>query len=287
MKCSIASYLFIFLAGVLLVSSCQNRPKEVLKRKEMERLLYDVYLAEATMENEYHRFNSPEKKEAYINRVFALHGVSQAQWDTSLSWYSDRIDLYLKMNDSVKVRLDRARKEVDGEIGRLAARKVSDPRTLSPSYIPSYYSFSGSAAERGFRFHLNEYDVKERITDDQFTYTYSVIGIPPLFPPRITSLLTLEYGDTSIYLPQQITENKTYRTIATKYLPEDTLRNTRQDTLRHIYGYIHLLDSLNSATHIQLYHISLGDDVADSTLSVVPMEEIIVQDERSDTLQHR
>lgn len=182
MKCSIASYLFIFLAGVLLVSSCQNRPKEVLKRKEMERLLYDVYLAEATMENEYHRFNSPEKKEAYINRVFALHGVSQAQWDTSLSWYSDRIDLYLKMNDSVKVRLDRARKEVDGEIGRLAARKVSDPRTLSPSYIPSYYSFSGSSAERGFRFHLNEYDVKERITDDQFTYTYSVIGIPPLFP---------------------------------------------------------------------------------------------------------
>lgn len=79
----------------------------------MERLLYDVYLAKPPWRMST-TVLTPRKKEAYINRVFALHGVSQAQWDTSLSWYSDRIDLYLKMNDSVKVRLDRARKEVDG-----------------------------------------------------------------------------------------------------------------------------------------------------------------------------
>jgi hypothetical protein len=56
------------------------------------------------MENDYQNFNTPEKKEAYINKVFQAHKATQAQWDTSLSWYSDRIDLYLKMNDSVKAR---------------------------------------------------------------------------------------------------------------------------------------------------------------------------------------
>lgn len=44
---------------VVSISSCQNRPKEVLNRKNMERLLYDVYVAEATMENDYQHFNTP------------------------------------------------------------------------------------------------------------------------------------------------------------------------------------------------------------------------------------
>ena len=100
MKFKLASYFFFFIVMGVLISSCQNRPKEVLNRKQMERVLYDVYVAEATIENDYQHFNTPEKKEAYINEVFKEHRITQAQWDTSLSWYSDRIDLYLKMNDS-------------------------------------------------------------------------------------------------------------------------------------------------------------------------------------------
>lgn len=264
MKYSIASYLLFFLVGLLFVSSCQNRPKEVLSRKEMERLLYDVYLAEATMENDYQRFNTPEKKEAYISRLFAAHGVTHTEWDSSLSWYSDRIDLYLKMNDSVKARLERARKEVDTEIGRLASRKAHDPYTLSPSYVPRYYSFTSSAADRGFSFRLQESELKDRIPDNQFSFTYSVIGIPLNFPNRLTSRLTLEYGDTTIYLPQTITENKTYRVTAMKYLPADTLARIQEDTLRQIYGYLHLHDSLQNSTHIQLYNISLNSLAVDS-----------------------
>jgi len=94
-------YPLLLLAASLLITSC-FRPKEVLSRKKMERLMYDVYIAEATIENDYQGFDTPEKKEAYINRVFEQHNVSQARWDSSLAWYSDRIDLYLRMNDSVK-----------------------------------------------------------------------------------------------------------------------------------------------------------------------------------------
>ncbi len=247
-----------------MVSSCQNRPKEVLNRKQMERLLYDVYLAEATMENDYQQFNTPEKKEAYINRLFAAHGVTPARWDSSLSWYSDRIDLYLKMNDSVKARLERARKGVDDEIGRLASRKVLDPRTLSPSYIPPYYSFGSSSADRGFRFRLNESELDELIQDSTFFFTYSVIGIPPNFTSRLTSRLTLEYGDTTIYIPQAITENKRYCVTLMKYLPADTVLKIEEDTLRQLFGYLHLHDSLAHHTHIQLYNIFLGDESVDS-----------------------
>jgi hypothetical protein len=284
-KYSIFPYLLIFLAGLLMISSCQNRPKEVLSRKEMEQLLYDVYLAEATMENEYQLFNTPEKKEAYINRLFASHGVTQAEWDSSLAWYSDRIDLYLKMNDSVKARLERARKEVDAEIARLAALKVRDPRTLSPSYIPRHYLFTSSAADRGFRFRLLEPDINERITSGHFSFTFSVIGIPPCFPHRLTSLLMLEYGDTTIYLPQRITENRTYRFTAMKYLPGDSISEIRGDTLREIHGYLHLHDSLKRSALIQLYDIRLGSVVADSA-EIIPSREEIGSLQERDGLLH-
>ena len=82
----------------------------------MEQVMYEVYVAEATMENDYRNFDTSEKKEAYIDQVFKMNGVTQTQWDTSLSWYSDRIDLYLRMNDSVKSRLKLAQSTLDTEI---------------------------------------------------------------------------------------------------------------------------------------------------------------------------
>ena len=69
MRDKTVSYLFFFLLLLLIVSSCQNRPKEVLKRKNMEQLMYDIYIAEATLENDYGNFNTPEKKEALIQAL--------------------------------------------------------------------------------------------------------------------------------------------------------------------------------------------------------------------------
>ena len=53
----------------------------------MEEIMYEVYVAEATMENDYRSFDTSEKKEAYIDQMFKMIGVTQSQWDTSLSWY--------------------------------------------------------------------------------------------------------------------------------------------------------------------------------------------------------
>ena len=100
MKHKVFAYVFFITASAMLISFC-SRPKEVLSKKEMEKLLYDIYIAEALIENDYATFDTPEKKEAFIQQVFRKYGVTEAQWDTSLSWYADHIDIYLKINDSV------------------------------------------------------------------------------------------------------------------------------------------------------------------------------------------
>jgi hypothetical protein len=236
---------------VVLISSCQNRPKEVLNRKQMERVLYDVYVAEATMENDYQNFNTPEKKEAYIHKVFQLHHITQAQWDTSLSWYSDRIDLYLKMNDSVKARLQRARNDIDVQISQQYAPQLADSALFSPSYIPRTFAFSLPSTRNGIRFRLDSTDISAKIPDDHFSFTFSVIGIPPAYRARFTSLLTLQYGDTTFYKWLKISENKTYSLSASKFIENDTLSQIR--------GFVHLQDTTATASQICLYDIYLGN----------------------------
>lgn len=245
------SYLFLFVLLGGLAFSCQNRPKEVLNRKQMERLMYDVYIAEATMENDYQNFNTPEKKEAYISRVFKAHKTTQAQWDTSLSWYSDRIDLYLKMNDSVKARLQRARQEIDLLITRQNQVQPKDPSLLPLSYLPPVYSFSIPDARRGFRFRLDSAEISSRVTGNDFLFAFSVAGIPSRLSSPFTSLLALVYSDTTIYRFQEIKENKTYEFPVSKYITGDTITE--------ITGFVRLQDSIGIIPAIQLYNIYFGD----------------------------
>ena len=249
MKSKLALYLCFFIV-VVSTFSCQNRPKEVLNRKQMERVLYDVYVAEAIMENDYQHFNTPEKKEAYIHEVFRTHHITQAQWDTSLSWYSDRIDLYLKMNDSVKSRLQRARIDIDARLAAQLAQQYTDPSLFHPSYIPRTFSFSMPSPRNGFRFQLDSTDIREKLSDDHFTFTFSVIGMPPAYHPRFSSLLALHYADTILYQQVDITENKNYSMGASKFI--------ENDTLNQIQGFLHLQDTTGMGAQIRLYNIFLG-----------------------------
>jgi hypothetical protein len=249
-KFKLASYFFFFIVMGVLISSCQNRPKEVLNRKQMERVLYDVYVAEATIENDYQHFNTPEKKEAYINEVFKEHRITQAQWDTSLSWYSDRIDLYLKMNDSVRARLQRARSNVDAQLSQQNALQWTDPFLNSPSYIPRTFAFCMPSARSGLRFRLDSIEINEKIPDDHFSFTFSVIGLPSSYHPRFSSLLTLQYADTTLYQWVNITENRTYSLPASKFI--------ENDTLSQIWGFVHLQDTTRVVSQIKLYDIFLG-----------------------------
>lgn len=244
------AYLFLFILLGGLAYSCQNRPKEVLNRKQMERLMYDVYIAEATIENDYQNFNTPEQKEAYINKVFRSHKTTQAQWDTSLSWYSDRIDLYLKMNDSVKARLQRTRQQIDAMVAQ-QNQGQGTPALLSPSYLPPFYIFSMPDTKRGFQFRLDSAEISSKVAGDDFLFTFSAIGIPSWFSSPFTSLLTLVYSDTTIYRFQKILENKTYELSGSKYIAGDTITEIR--------GFVRLQDSTVVMPHIQLYNISFGD----------------------------
>ena len=246
-------YYLLLLFMSTLITSCQNRPKEVLSRKKMEQIMYEVYVAEAIMENEYRSFDTSEKKEAYINKVFKMNGVTQSQWDASLSWYSDRIDQYLRMNDSVKSRLQRAQSDIESEIAQINIQKnITNAEVYSASYIPKNYSFLSPEIERNrLRFSIDSTEISEKLTDSIFSFNYSVLGVKPSSVYRLSSLITLVYSDTTIYNSQEVTDNITYSLPIEKYIKEDTLK--------HIFGYIHLENPTGINPNIMLYNLNMGN----------------------------
>lgn len=228
--------------------------------------MYDVYIAEATMENDYQNFNTAEKKEIYINNVFATNGVSQIQWDSSLSWYSDRIDLYLKMNDSVKARIKRTQVEIDSRISEQNVKQIyTDEKIYSASYIPYYYCFlMPDQYNGGFRFRFDSTAIANDFVENDFSFNFNVIGIPQIANFDLTSMLTLVYGDTTIYRQENINENRKYSMPISKYI--------LIDTLRQINGFVKLHNLYSVTPNIQLYNISLGNRV-DEEIGDVLLEE--------------
>lgn len=81
------SSLFLFLAlSLVLLSSCEKRPDNILSKGKMRSVLYDYHLAQG-MINELEGGHEQEGN-AYIDAVFAKHGITVAQFDSSMVWYN-------------------------------------------------------------------------------------------------------------------------------------------------------------------------------------------------------
>lgn len=252
-------YLFLLMLA-MMVFSCHNRPSEVLPRKKMENVMYDMYIAEAIIDHDYQNFTLPEKKEALIKHVLEKHKISEARWDTSLSWYSDNIDQYLQINDSVKSRLQREQKVVQ-QLSIQEAAMLDEFNIKPKDYIPRNYHIAGLGCDRGFKFTLDSTQLAERFEDnDTIHFRFKVIGVNPYIASSLKSMLTVKYADTTIYHMSQIEENKSYS------FP--LLRNIEQDTIVSLDGFVNLSGKL-PLIPLQLYQISLGSIVInDSTVLI-------------------
>ena len=263
MKFKSASYLLLILASALVFSSCLNRPREVLNRRAMERLMLDVLVAEATMGIEWSNFSTPEIQEAFMRDVFRQHRVTQAQWNASLDWYSDRIDIFLQMNDSVMARLQRARIVIENEIARRQAWEDAILASFLDTYIPSTYAFWTPSARSGFVFRFDSLQIAERFPYAEFSFRFHAIGIPPTIDTfDFRAVLRLEYADTTIFVVERITENIAHRMPISRYIERDSLLfaadSIQFDTLRHLSGFVRLSDMHRKLTTIQLFNIALG-----------------------------
>jgi len=102
-----------------LFSSC--RPRGVLSRKEMVDVLFDIHLTEAAVSGIYgpipeewtHGLETDYFRDMAYRSVLRKHHLTQEEFYTSVSWYSNHMNLYEKVYIDVQQKMDDFKTAVD------------------------------------------------------------------------------------------------------------------------------------------------------------------------------
>ena len=103
-------------------------PKEIIQPQAMENLLYDYHLA-TTLSADL-PYSENYKKEAYLAYVFKKHHVTEAEFDSSMAWYSRHSDemsnIYQNLQKRMNDTSDRLKKQVARHSGEMSVSLSGD-----------------------------------------------------------------------------------------------------------------------------------------------------------------
>ncbi len=155
-----SSPLPILFVLVLVLFSCTGRPSNVLAPDKMEQVLYEYHLAKALADqNKYEqRYRTP----LYIQDVLDKNGVTLAEFDSSMVWYSRRLPELSEMYKSVSTRLEGEKTVLDS----LVIKRFETKITTLPGDTVDIWSW-----KRAYRFTgapLNNYFYYSLQADDNF-----------------------------------------------------------------------------------------------------------------------
>lgn len=100
-----AKYLLVgFIA--IIVGGCNKVPDYVIPPDKMAELLSDIHIGESVVETNSREYSGDSLKKVLKQSIYAKHGVSAEQVDTSLVWYGHNIEEYIKVYDLVIERIE-------------------------------------------------------------------------------------------------------------------------------------------------------------------------------------
>lgn len=99
--------------GILLYALCvvftSCRPKGVLSAREMQSVLHDMHYTEAVLQVAGYNYGHDEAVAKYYQQVLDKHGITQAQFDSSIVWYTDHPQRFDKIYPRVVKDLEAER----------------------------------------------------------------------------------------------------------------------------------------------------------------------------------
>lgn len=247
--------IYITISITVLLCSCSRRPRYVIPERKMMEVLYDIRLAQSIYLNDP-QFKPDEKKDALVAGVLEKHKITQAELDSSLLWYSDNIQAYSEINDSVASRL-RARNEA-----LMASRIVQNTRGRQrfDLVVPTYYYLDKYTPT--LSFDIDSFKMKGIKNISAFNLKFDVQGLSDLQKAEAAVFFT--YKDTLVRKMVPIEGNKQY-SLSKPQLPDSLLKS--------ISGYVHLRNNATVSSGVVLYNMSYIDSLAiSSTLQKNPTE---------------
>ena len=97
---------------LLCVAMLGCRPRGILSNKEMRDVLYDLHRVDGAVQVAGYSYGHTQEVAAYYKSVLDKHGVTQAQFDSSLVWFTDNPQIFNKIYPKV---IDRLQMDMDYE----------------------------------------------------------------------------------------------------------------------------------------------------------------------------
>jgi hypothetical protein len=96
---------FILIGILILLAACNSRPKGVLSQHDMINVLTDLHKLDGSMNAKGLPYNQFDLKNEYYISVLQKYGITQAEFDSSLVWYSKNPKNFDKIYDKVLEQL--------------------------------------------------------------------------------------------------------------------------------------------------------------------------------------
>lgn len=102
--------LYILLGFPLIFFACGKKSGMVLDQEDMASLMADMHIAEAVVDMNSASFPTDSSRQALKQSIYAAHGVTSEQVDSSYIWYGYHIEEYMKVYDrTIEIIKDRQR----------------------------------------------------------------------------------------------------------------------------------------------------------------------------------
>ena len=102
-------FRWILIACLALLSSCGKEiPDEIIQPSKMEKVLYDYHLTLGMSEN-----SKNTEKEARKKYVFQKHGITAADFDSSMVWYTRESQELMSIYENLNKRFKREYEHVE------------------------------------------------------------------------------------------------------------------------------------------------------------------------------
>lgn len=122
----ISKWLYMGVIAFSLVSCKVERPDTVLSDEKMEAILYDYHIAKAM--GEQVAYDESYKRVLYMESVYKKHGITEAQFDTSMVWFSRHPEVLRDIYEKVNKRLKTEKEKIDD----LIAKRDNKPKMSKP-----------------------------------------------------------------------------------------------------------------------------------------------------------
>lgn len=247
-KKRILKYSIVSILAFGMMSCEIKRPDTVLSDAEMEEVLYDYHIAKSTGEELARSENV--KKALYIEYVFQKHGITEAEFDSSMVWFARNPKILGEIYGRVTQRL----KAEQSQVNQLIALRDNKPVQSAEGDSIDVWAWKRI-------YHLSTYPLSNKLTftlpsdvnfKDSDTLKWTVRyrflnGRPANLAASQMSLQILYDKDTL---------NSMLR-IDTMGVKEMVLSSDTSGALKEIRGFIYYSAETEEAPALLLDHISL------------------------------